>query len=93
MGLVQNLALLMRFSSHSLSTRASRENVDLLSELTTSYSDGFSAGGTNLLFERNHVVNGDDCLTVINGAKNITWRCEFLHLKPLTEGNIFQCPQ
>ncbi|KAN0100071.1 Pectin lyase fold/virulence factor [Tylopilus felleus] len=22
----------------------------------------------------NHVVNGDDCLTAINGAKNITWR-------------------
>ncbi|TFY70904.1 hypothetical protein EVG20_g2108 [Dentipellis fragilis] len=33
--------------------------------------DGFSAGGTNLLFENNHVVNGDDCLTVGNGAKNI----------------------
>ncbi|CCL98533.1 uncharacterized protein FIBRA_00532 [Fibroporia radiculosa] len=45
-------------------------------------TDGFSAGGTNLLFERNHVVNGDDCLTVINGAKNITWRdsyCEGSH--------------
>ncbi|KAJ7696742.1 pectin lyase fold/virulence factor [Mycena rosella] len=43
---------------------------------------GFSAGGTNLLFENNHVVNGDDCLTVGNGARNITWRnsyCEGGH--------------
>ncbi|KAJ7631646.1 pectin lyase-like protein [Mycena polygramma] len=45
-------------------------------------TDGFSAGGTNLLFENNHVVNGDDCLTVGNGALNITWRnsyCEGGH--------------
>ncbi|KAG2032978.1 pectin lyase-like protein [Suillus americanus] len=45
-------------------------------------SDGFSAGGTNLLFENNYVVNGDDCLTVPSGAKNITWRdsyCEGSH--------------
>jgi hypothetical protein len=45
-------------------------------------TDGFSAGGTNLLFENNYVVNGDDCLTVTNGAKNITWRnsyCEGSH--------------
>ncbi|KAJ7447202.1 pectin lyase-like protein [Mycena latifolia] len=43
---------------------------------------GFSAGGTNLLFENNHIVNGDDCLTVGNGALNITWRnsyCEGGH--------------
>lgn len=40
----------------------------------TFLSDGFSAGGTNLLFENNHVQNGDDCLTVGNGAKNITWQ-------------------
>ncbi|KAF9225181.1 pectin lyase-like protein [Gyrodon lividus] len=45
-------------------------------------TDGFSAGGTNLLFEHNYIVNGDDCLTVVNGAKNITWRhsyCEGSH--------------
>ncbi|GJE99502.1 glycoside hydrolase family 28 protein [Phanerochaete sordida] len=36
-------------------------------------TDGFSAGGTNLTFSNNHVVNGDDCLTVGNGAKNIHW--------------------
>ncbi|KAG2140164.1 pectin lyase-like protein [Suillus clintonianus] len=45
-------------------------------------TDGFSAGGTNLLFENNYVVNGDDCLAVANGAKNIIWRdsyCEGSH--------------
>ncbi|EGO19068.1 glycoside hydrolase family 28 protein, partial [Serpula lacrymans var. lacrymans S7.9] len=45
-------------------------------------TDGFSAGGTDMLFERNHVHNGDDCITVINGAKNITFRdsyCEGSH--------------
>ncbi|TFY77102.1 hypothetical protein EWM64_g6911 [Hericium alpestre] len=45
-------------------------------------TDGFSAGGTDLLFENNHVVNGDDCLTVGNGAKNIVFRngyCEGGH--------------
>lgn len=45
-------------------------------------TDGFSAGGNNLLFENNYVVNGDDCMTVGNGAKNITWRdgyCEGSH--------------
>lgn len=45
-------------------------------------TDGFSAGGTNFLFENNHVVNGDDCLAVSSGAKNVTWRdsyCEGSH--------------
>ncbi|KAJ7083354.1 pectin lyase-like protein [Mycena belliarum] len=45
-------------------------------------TDGFSAGGTNLLFENNYIVNGDDCLTVGSGAHNITWRnsyCEGGH--------------
>ncbi|KAJ3862256.1 pectin lyase-like protein [Lentinula novae-zelandiae] len=32
----------------------------------------FSAGGSNLLFENNHVENGDDCITVGSGAINIT---------------------
>lgn len=35
---------------------------------------GFSAGGTNMLFESNHIQNGDDCLTIGNGAKNIHFR-------------------
>ncbi|KAJ3769399.1 pectin lyase-like protein [Lentinula raphanica] len=35
---------------------------------------GFSAGGSNLLFENNHVENGDDCVTVGSGAINITVR-------------------
>ncbi|KAJ3849024.1 pectin lyase-like protein [Lentinula lateritia] len=34
----------------------------------------FSAGGANLLFENNHVENGDDCITVGSGAINITVR-------------------
>jgi len=45
-------------------------------------TDGFSAGGSNLLFENNSVQNGDDCLTVGNGAVNITFRnsyCEGGH--------------
>ncbi|KAG0697728.1 glycoside hydrolase family 28 protein [Suillus ampliporus] len=60
-------------------------NIILASSDDTSFpfnTDGFSAGGTNLLFERNYVVNGDDCLAVPNGAKNITWRdsyCEGSH--------------
>ncbi|KAJ3715867.1 pectin lyase-like protein [Lentinula raphanica] len=37
-------------------------------------TDGFSAGGSNLLFENNHVENGDDCVTVGSGAINITVR-------------------
>ena len=40
---------------------------------------GFSAGGSNLLFENNNVQNGDDCLTVGNGAVNITFR--YVHIK------------
>ncbi|KAH9932134.1 pectin lyase fold/virulence factor [Epithele typhae] len=42
----------------------------------------FSAGGSDLLLEGNHIVNGDDCLTVGSGAKNIHWRnnyCEGGH--------------
>jgi len=52
---------------------------------TTSFpfnTDGFSAGGTNMLFEDNHVINGDDCLTVGSGAINIHFRnsyCEGGH--------------
>ncbi|KAF8167167.1 pectin lyase-like protein [Crassisporium funariophilum] len=45
-------------------------------------TDGFSAGGTNMLFEDNHIQNGDDCLTVGSGAKNIHFRnsyCEGGH--------------
>ncbi|KAI0829019.1 pectin lyase fold/virulence factor [Trametes gibbosa] len=45
-------------------------------------TDGFSAGGTNMTFENNHVQNGDDCLTVGSGAKNIIFQngiCEGGH--------------
>ncbi|KAK0209211.1 pectin lyase fold/virulence factor [Desarmillaria ectypa] len=45
-------------------------------------TDGFSAGGTNMLFENNHIVNGDDCITVGSGASNIHFRnsyCEGGH--------------
>ncbi|PIL31273.1 hypothetical protein GSI_05971 [Ganoderma sinense ZZ0214-1] len=45
-------------------------------------SPGFSAGGTDMLFENNYVQNGDDCLTVGSGAKNIHFRnsyCEGGH--------------
>ncbi|KAJ8454667.1 hypothetical protein ONZ45_g19214 [Pleurotus djamor] len=45
-------------------------------------TDGFSAGGTNMLFENNWIQNGDDCITVGNGAKNIHFRnayCEGGH--------------
>ncbi|KAF5384812.1 hypothetical protein D9615_000967 [Tricholomella constricta] len=45
-------------------------------------SDGFSAGGSNMLFENNYIQNGDDCITVGNGAKNIHFRnsyCEGGH--------------
>jgi hypothetical protein len=48
---------------------------------------GFSAGGTNMVFEGNRILNGDDCLTVGNGAHNITWRfisCPVLPLPGLT---------
>ena len=50
--------------------------------LDTELHAGFSAGGTNLLFEKNYIVNGDDCLTVGSGAKNIEFRdtyCEGGH--------------
>jgi polygalacturonase len=45
-------------------------------------TDGFSGSGTNLLFENNHIENGDDCLTVGSGGKNVTFRntyCEGGH--------------
>lgn len=47
----------------------------ILLSLRSPFSDGFSAGGSNLLFENNYVANGDDCLTVGSGAINITFRC------------------
>ncbi|KAI0354693.1 pectin lyase-like protein [Trametes cingulata] len=37
-------------------------------------TDGFSAGGTDMVFENNHIQNGDDCLTVGSGAKNIVFK-------------------
>jgi len=37
-------------------------------------SIGFSARGTNMLFEDNIIFNGDDCLTVGSPAKDIHFR-------------------
>jgi len=37
-------------------------------------SIGFSARGTNMLFEDNTIYNGDDCLTVGSPAKDIHFR-------------------
>ncbi|KAH7343202.1 pectin lyase fold/virulence factor [Rhizoctonia solani] len=45
-------------------------------------TDGFGAGGTNLLIENNHIVNGDDCIAVGSGANNVHFRnnyCEGGH--------------
>uniref|UniRef100_A0A0W0FJ62 galacturonan 1,4-alpha-galacturonidase n=1 Tax=Moniliophthora roreri TaxID=221103 RepID=A0A0W0FJ62_MONRR len=49
--------------------------VCFLKRLTLSLSDGFAAGGaSNILFEKNHIENGDDCITIGNKAKNITFK-------------------
>ena len=37
-------------------------------------SDGFSAGGRNLLFENNQIQNGDDCVTIGNGARDVVFK-------------------
>ncbi|KAF8079271.1 pectin lyase-like protein [Lyophyllum atratum] len=50
---------------------------DNLDQAFSFNTDGFSAGGTNMLFENNYIQNGDDCLTVGNGAKNIHFRNSF----------------
>ncbi|KAJ7336379.1 pectin lyase-like protein [Mycena albidolilacea] len=53
-------------------------------------TDGFGAQGTNQLFENNYVVNGDDCITITNGAVNITFRdayCEGSHGLSTTIGS------
>ncbi|ELU45335.1 glycoside hydrolase family 28 protein [Rhizoctonia solani AG-1 IA] len=45
-------------------------------------TDGFGAGGTNLLYENNHIANGDDCITVGNGSNGVHFRnnyCEGGH--------------
>ncbi|CAE6425032.1 unnamed protein product [Rhizoctonia solani] len=45
-------------------------------------TDGFGAGGTNILIENNHIANGDDCVAVGNGANGIHFRnnyCEGGH--------------
>ncbi|KAJ4471686.1 pectin lyase-like protein [Lentinula edodes] len=51
-------------------------NVHIYNNIILAVSDNssvpFSAGGSNLLFENNHVENGDDCITVGSGAINIT---------------------
>ncbi|KAJ7203142.1 pectin lyase-like protein, partial [Mycena pura] len=53
-------------------------------------TQGFGAQGTNQLFENNYVVNGDDCISVTNGAVNITFRnayCEGSHGLSTTIGS------
>jgi polygalacturonase len=40
-------------------------------------TDGFDVSGENILVENAHVVNGDDCLTLSNGATNIEFRDSF----------------
>ncbi|KAI0320047.1 pectin lyase-like protein [Amylostereum chailletii] len=73
------------FATSGASNVHAFNNLILAKSSTDSFpfnTDGFSAGGTNLLFENNHIVNGDDCLTVGNGAKNIVFRnsyCEGGH--------------
>ncbi|CAE7198300.1 unnamed protein product [Rhizoctonia solani] len=45
-------------------------------------TDGFGAGGTDLLIENNHVANGDDCIAIGSGANNVHFRnnyCEGGH--------------
>lgn len=37
-------------------------------------TDGFAAGGKNLLIENNVIMNGDDCLTVGSGGQNVVFR-------------------
>ncbi|ORY81303.1 pectin lyase-like protein [Leucosporidium creatinivorum] len=34
-------------------------------------TDGFDVGGVNVTLTDNYVVNGDDCITINNGAKNV----------------------
>ncbi|EDR05417.1 glycoside hydrolase family 28 protein [Laccaria bicolor S238N-H82] len=40
-------------------------------------TDGFSAGGANMILEDNLIQNGDDGLTVGSGASNITFRSTY----------------
>ncbi|KJA19224.1 glycoside hydrolase family 28 protein [Hypholoma sublateritium FD-334 SS-4] len=72
-------------TSGSTNLHAFNNKIDAVSDSDVSFAylcNGFSAGGTNMLFENNHIQNGDDCLTVGNGAKNIHFRnsyCEGSH--------------
>jgi len=34
-------------------------------------TDGFDVSGTNVYIEDTHIVNGDDCITIENGATNV----------------------
>ncbi|KAG2095310.1 uncharacterized protein F5147DRAFT_656956 [Suillus discolor] len=45
--------------------------------------EGFSAADTELLFKNSYVVNGDDYLAIVSGAKNIAWSL-FQELKKRT---------
>ncbi|KAF8312090.1 pectin lyase-like protein [Clavulina sp. PMI_390] len=55
-------------------------------------TDGFGAGGTNILIEENVIMNGDDCLTVGNGANGIHFRnayCQGGHGLSIVCGQVF----
>ncbi|EJD43225.1 hypothetical protein AURDEDRAFT_199571 [Auricularia subglabra TFB-10046 SS5] len=42
-------------------------------------TDGFGAGGKNLLIEENIILNGDDCVTVGSGGFNVTFRNSYCY--------------
>ncbi|KZV83749.1 pectin lyase-like protein [Exidia glandulosa HHB12029] len=42
-------------------------------------TDGFGAGGKNLLIEDNVIMNGDDCVTVGSGGQNVVFRNSYCY--------------
>ncbi|CAK5265960.1 unnamed protein product [Mycena citricolor] len=88
-GVIKNMKLWMpigwNFATSGVNNVHIFNNTIIARSSTSSFpfnTDGFSAGGSNILLEKNHIVNGDDCLTVTSGATNITWRnsyCEGGH--------------
>ncbi|KAE9391768.1 pectin lyase-like protein [Gymnopus androsaceus JB14] len=84
-GVIQNIKL-WKPIGWNFATSGS-ENLHIFNNTILAISDNsssvsFDAGGTNILFENNHVNNGDDCVTVESGGINITVRdsyCENGH--------------
>ncbi|PFH47780.1 glycoside hydrolase family 28 protein [Amanita thiersii Skay4041] len=70
-------------TSGSVNLHAFNNRISALSDTDVRpFRLSFSAGGTNMLFEDNFIQNGDDCLTIGSGAKNIHFRnsyCEGGH--------------